>query len=50
MRQWKKKFQNRKSSILEALQKINIPNEALSSHQLNAFINDLKIKNFRGIH
>ena len=45
----KKKFQNRKRSILEALQKISIPNEALSSHQLYAFIKDLKIKNFRGI-
>ena len=29
--------------------KISIPNEALSSHQLYAFIKDLKIKNFRGI-
>ena len=45
----KKKFQNRKRSILEAVQKISIPNEALSSHQLYAFIKDLKIKNFRGI-
>ena len=44
-----KKFHNRKRSILEALQKLNIPNEVLSSHQLNAFIKDLKIKNFRGI-
>ena len=34
---------------LEALQKISTPNEALSSHQLYAFIKDLKIKNFRGI-
>ena len=44
-----KKFQNGKRSILEALQKISIANEALSSHQLYAFIKDLKIKNFRGI-
>ena len=45
----KKKFQNGGRSILEALQKISTPNEALSSHQLYAFIKDLKIKNFRGI-
>ena len=44
-----KKIQNGGRSILETLQKISIPNEALSSHQLYAFIKDLKIKNFRGI-
>ena len=43
-----KKFKG-KGFVLEALQKINLPNEPLSQYQLNESIQTLLIPSFRGI-